>query len=110
MSDTIGIDISKDTLDIYRLSDSKHARFGNERAGRDALRHWIGVTPVRIVYEAMGRYHRDLERALEAVGHALVKVNPGRARRFAQAVGHGTKTDRVDAAMQAMRQLDREPL
>ena len=77
MSDTIGIDISKDTLDIYRLSDSKHARFGNERAGRDALRHWIGVTPVRIVYEATGCYHRDLERALEAVGHALVKVNPG---------------------------------
>lgn len=101
MSDTIGIDISKDTLDIYRLSDSKHARFGNERAGRDALRHWIGVTPVRIVYEATGCYHRDLERALEAVGHALVKVNPGRARRFAQAVGHGTKTDRVDAAMLA---------
>lgn len=57
--------------------------------------------PVRIVCEAIGRYHRDLERALDAVGHAPVKVTPGRGRRFAQAIGHGAKTDRGDAAMLA---------
>jgi transposase len=101
MQDTIGIDISKDTLDVHRQSDGRHARFGNDRAGLAALRRWIGKAPVRVVYEATGRYHRDMEGALEAAGHALVKVNPGRARRFAQAVGHGAKTDRVDAAMLA---------
>lgn len=42
-----------------------------------------------------------MEGALDAAGHALVKVNPGRARRFAQAAGYGAKTDRVDAAMLA---------
>ncbi len=68
MNDTICIDISKDTLDIYHLSDRKHARFGNERAGRDALRHWIGMTPVRIVYEATGRYHRDLDGEESGLG------------------------------------------
>ena len=101
MQDTIGIDISKDTLDIHRQSDGRHARFGNHRAGLAALRRWIGKTPVRVVYEATGRYHRDMEAALDAAGHALVKVNPGRARRFAQAAGYGAKTDRVDAAMLA---------
>ena len=99
MQDTIGIDISKDTLDIHRQSDGRHARFGNDKAGLAALRRWIGKTPVRVVYEATGRYHRDMEAALDAAGHALVKVNPGRARRFAQAAGYGAKTDRVDAAM-----------
>lgn len=98
MQDTIGIDISKDTFDIHRLSDRRHERFGSDKAGLAALRRWIGKTPVRIVYEATGRYHRDLEAVLGAAGHDLVKVNPTRARRFAQAVSQGAKTDRVDAA------------
>ena len=91
MQDTIGIDISKDTLDIHRQSDGRHARFGNDKAGLAALRRWIGKAPVRVVYEATGRYHRDMEAALDAAGHALVKVNPGRARRFAQAAGYGPR-------------------
>ncbi|SDF86635.1 hypothetical protein PUH89_18170 [Rhodobacter capsulatus] len=51
MHDTIGVDISKDTLDIHRLSDGKHIRFGNDKAGLAALRRWIGKTRVRVVYE-----------------------------------------------------------
>ena len=102
MQDTIGIDVSKDTFDIHRLSDGRHERFGNDKAGGlAALRRWIGKAPVRIVYEATGRYHRDLEAVLGAAGHALVKVNPKWARRFAQAISQGAKTDRVDAAMLA---------
>lgn len=101
MDDTIGIDISKDTLDVHRLSDGKYARFGNDASGLRALCRWIGKGAVRVVYEATGRYHRDLERELGAAGHGLVKVNPGRARRFAQAIGQDAKTDRVDAGMLA---------
>jgi transposase len=55
-----------------------------------------------------------MEGALDAAGHALVKVNPGRARRFAQAAGYGAKTDRVDAAMLArmgaVLELDARPV
>lgn len=101
MQDTIGIDISKDTFDAHRLSDRRHERFGNDKAGLSALRRWIGKAPVRVVYEATGRYHRDLEAVLGRAGHSLVKVNPTRARRFAQATSQGAKTDRVDAAMLA---------
>ena len=101
MHDTIGVDISKDTLDIHRLSDGTRVKVGNDSSGLGTLRRWIGKVPVRIVYEATGRYHRDLEAALEPAGHALVKINPTRARRFAQAIGQSAKTDRVDAAMLA---------
>lgn len=45
MQDTIGIDISKDTLDIHRQSDGRHARFGNDKVGLAALRRWIGKAP-----------------------------------------------------------------
>ena len=113
MQDTIGIDISKDTFDIHRLSDRRHERFGNDKAGLKALLRWIGKASVRVIYEATGRYHRNLEAVLGAAGHDLVKVNPTRARRFAQAISQGAKTDRVDAAMLArmgaVLELDAKP-
>ena len=101
MNDTIGIDVSKDTLDVHRLSDGKHIRFRNNGPGLRDLGRWVGRQAVRIVYEATGRYHRELERTLGSAGHGLVKVNPRRARRFAEATGQDAKTDRVDAALLA---------
>jgi transposase len=101
MKDTVGVDISKANLDVWRLSDGKHAQFGNDATGLKALRKWLGREAVRVVYEATGRYHRDLEADLFAAGHSTVKVNPVRSRRFAQATGHAGKTDRADAEMLA---------
>ena len=60
MTDTIGIDISKTTLDIYRLSDGKRARFGNDASGLKAMRKWLGAAPLRVVYEATGRLGGNL--------------------------------------------------
>ena len=100
--DTIGIDISKATLDIHRLSDGKMMSFSNCPAGFKALSKFCAKTAVtRVVYEATGAYHSGLERALGA--HLpLVKVNPLQARRFAQAQGVRAKTDAVDAKMLAI--------
>jgi transposase len=41
------------------------------------------------------------QRRLAAAGLPLVKVNPRRARRFAEAIGRHAKTDAIDAAMLA---------
>jgi transposase len=100
--DTIGIDISKATLDIHRLSDGKITSFNNCPAGFKDLSRFCNETVVtRVVYEATGAYHRELERALGA-HFPLVKVNPLQARRFAQAHGVRAKTDTVDARMLAI--------
>lgn len=99
---TIGIDISKATLDVHRLSDGAAAQFGNDKAGFRALKAWLkGHDIARVVYEPTGPYHRDFEIALEA-NYPLVKVNPLQARRFAQSRGTKAKTDAVDARMLAM--------
>jgi transposase len=95
----IGIDISKDHLDVHRLPGDERRRFDNSKAGHKALIHWIGETPARIVYEPTGYYHRALERALAAAGMPIAKVNPRQARRFAEATGNLAKTDALDAAM-----------
>lgn len=99
---TIGIDISKDRLDVHRLPHGDEQAFANTRSGLTALIRWLGAGPVtRIVFEPTGRYHRDLERRLAAAGYALVKVNPRQAKRFCEALGVRAKTDRADAAMLA---------
>jgi len=109
-SSTIGIDISKDFLDVHRLPEGAVSRFGNNKAGHKALIGWLGQTPIaRIVYEPTGAYHRGLERTLAAAGLPLAKVNPRQARRFAEATGKLAKTDRADAAMLARMGMALEP-
>ena len=99
---TIGIDISKDRLDVHRLADGAEQQFANTKTGHEALIKWLGKTPLaRIVYEPTGHYHRGLECALGDADLPLVKVNPRQARRFAEATGKLAKTDRADAAMLA---------
>jgi transposase len=102
MQITIGIDISKDMLDAYRLSDSQHIRVANDKAGHKTLIQWIQYNdnPL-VIFEATGAYHRKVEAALAASNIAFAKVNPRQARRFAEASGRLAKTDRVDAAMLA---------
>lgn len=95
--DTIGVDISKDKLDVHRLSDGAFAQFPNTPGGFAALRRWIGASlPLRVVYEPTGAYHGAFEAAL-AEHLPLIKVNPKHARRFAESRGAGAKTDRADA-------------
>jgi hypothetical protein len=43
VQDTIGVGISRDTLDIRRLSDRRHERFGNDKAGLAA--RWRDLEP-----------------------------------------------------------------
>lgn len=111
MKDTIGIDISKATLDAHRLTTGDAAQFANSPTGFRALRRWIGEdVPDLVVYEATGAYHAALERSFAGL-LPLVKVNPLQARRFAQARGTRAKTDAVDARVLAVMgsALDLEP-
>ena len=98
---TIGVDVSKDHLDVHCLGDGRAARFGNGAAGFRELEGWLPKAAIaRIVYEATGPYHAAFEMRF-ASRYPLVKVNPLQARRFAQSKGARAKTDAVDARMLA---------
>lgn len=98
---TIGVDISKAHLDVFRLEDQAAQRFENSAAGFRDLQKWLGKALVaRIVFEPTGPYHKAFEAALGET-FPLVKVNPLQARRFAEARGARAKTDAVDAQMLA---------
>lgn len=99
---TIGIDISKVHLDVFRLEDGAAQRFKNSAAGFRALGKWLGRGQVaRVVYEPTGPYHKAFETVLGGT-LPLIRVNPLQARRFAEAHGTRAKTDPVDARMLAI--------
>jgi transposase len=66
---TIGVDISKDTLDVHRLPDGQSRTFANDQAGYKALIAFIGKADVaRVVFEPTGAYHRTFEATLAKTG------------------------------------------
>ena len=105
---TIGIDISKASLDCHVYPAGAEHQFANTAKGHKALIAWLQQWPVeRIAYEATGTYHRALEAAL--ADWPCVKLNPERARRFAQAAGTLAKTDRIDAMLLARMAATLQP-
>jgi transposase len=99
---SVGVDISKDTLDVAIHPGGESFRITNNPEGHRALiKRLKGFDIARIVFEATGAYHRLFQQALVEAGLPWVKVNPCQARRFAQATGKLAKTDRCDALMLA---------
>jgi|SRR5579872_253004 len=98
----VGIDVSKDTLDVAIRPDGTHMQVPNTDDGFDQLVACLRPRgPVLIVLEATGGYQRRVVAALSLAGLPVVVVNPTRAREFAKALGQRAKTDAVDAAVLA---------
>ena len=94
---TIGVDISKASLDVFDSKRQEVRRFNNTDAGFRELSKWVASSPpTRVVYEPTGPYHRNFEEHF-CGKWPLVKVNPLQARRFSQACGTRAKTDALDA-------------
>jgi transposase len=99
----LGIDVSKERLDVCSLPDGGTFSVANDRAGIDELlaRLLEGVRPELVVLEATGKYERPAAVAVAAAGIAVAVVNPRQARDFAKAAGRLAKTDRIDAEVLA---------
>jgi transposase len=99
---TLGIDISKDALDVHLHPSGLVQQFPNDRKGHTKLIAWLRpMQPTRIIFEATGAYHRARELALGKAALPAMKINPRQARRFAEATARRVKTDQLDAAMLA---------
>lgn len=92
----IGIDVSKDWLEVAMGSDS--VRVANDAAGVEELIERLRGSPVRlVVMEATGGYETPAASAVAAAGLRLAVVNPRQVRDFAKATGRLAKSDRIDA-------------
>lgn len=94
----IGIDVSKDRLDVADLSSGEVFGCDNSSLGVEGLvERLIGLKPKLVVCEATGGYELDLVVAAELAGLPIVIANPRQVRDFARATGQLAKTDRLDA-------------
>jgi transposase len=96
----VGIDISKDYLDVHMRPDGRQQRFTYDNDGVGALIEMMNQHPPKlIVMEATGGYEQRIVAALAAQQLPVAVVNARRVRDFAKATGQLAKTDRLDAAV-----------
>lgn len=102
MSMYVGIDVAKDTLDVYllRTDGGEHQRVGNHPAGFRELHQWLKkrhASSAHVCMEATGIYGMDVAQFLHDKGYPVSVVNPARIKGFAVSQMRRSKTDRLDA-------------
>jgi len=96
----VGIDVSKDWLDVHVLPSGESFRVDNDGPGMERLIGRIAAgRPERIALEATGGLEMPGVAQLSAAGLPVVVVNPAQVRSFAGALGKRAKTDPLDAAV-----------
>ncbi len=97
-SSYVGIDVSKDKLDVAVLGEKQTWQVNNVGDGIACLvKEMLALQPELIVVEATGGYQRAVVEALFHAGLCLAVVNPARVRQYARADGLLAKTDKLDA-------------
>lgn len=98
----VGIDVSKDWLDIVVIPSGETWRTENIAEEIDVLvKKLEKIKPERIVIEATGGYERLVTSKLYVADLPVCRINPKRVRYFARSVGQLAKTDKLDAKVLA---------
>lgn len=98
----VGIDVSKDHLDVHVRPTGETFQAGTDEPGLATVVTRVAAAgPAVVVVEATGGYEAPLVAALATAGVPVVVVNPRQVRRFAEATGRLAKTDALDAAVLA---------
>lgn len=96
----IGIDVSKDSLAVYDLSEQQYSEFSYDAVGLEKLiQSLLKKSHCAVVCEATGGYETELALVLHQQGLRISIVNPRPVRLFAQAGKKLAKTDAIDAAV-----------
>lgn len=99
---TVGIDVSKNHLDIgtYPATEDFRVRYDEEGLAKLVLKLTVWA-PKLVVFEATGGYELELGWALQEAGLPFAMINPRQGRDFARATGRLAKTDSIDAELLA---------
>lgn len=98
----VGIDVSKEHLDVAVSGQKRVSRVRNDEAGLELIERQLqNKKPQLIVIEASGGYERPPARALASAGFPVALVNARQVRDFARSTGQLAKTDAIDARVLA---------
>lgn len=94
----IGIDVSKDKLDVYDLSAESYTSYSNDAEGIEAIAKRLSSrSNPAVVCEATGGYEAAMALSLHQLGFRVSVVNPRPVRDLARALSKMAKTDPIDA-------------
>ena len=105
MDGHVGIDVSKDRLDVLLIHGEKRAgqQFTNTPTGYAKLDGWLrrrlNPNAAHVCLEATGPYGESVAEYLVAQGYTVSVVNPARIKGYAESQLQRNKTDRLDAAL-----------
>ena len=98
----VGIDVSKDRLDVAVYGKDKVSSFRNDEEGiEQTVKRLKELSPALVVLEATGGIEMPVAASLGAAGVPVAVVNPRQTRDFGKATGKLAKTDVMDAKMLA---------
>jgi len=96
----VGIDVSKDTLEIGIYPSLEAYSVPNSDQGRDDLSQRLkALSPQLIVCEATGGYETAVVSRLAAAELPILVANARQVRDFAKSIGKLAKTDAIDAGV-----------
>jgi transposase len=96
----VGIDVSKDRLDVAVRPSGELFVVGRDAEGLQSLIGRLArLSPAIVAVEATGGFETVVAASLAAARLAVVVVNPAQVRAFAQALGRRAKTDPIDAGV-----------
>lgn len=96
----VGIDVSKDRLDVAVRPSGEAFAVERNGSGLDRLVSRLReLSPQIVALEATGGFETVAAAALAGAGLPVVIANPAQIRAFAKAIGQRAKTDPIDAAV-----------
>lgn len=98
MDHFVGIDVSKDRLDVHLFPLGDTFAVPRDGEGIERLAERLAGTGCRaIAVEATGGFEKVVVAGLAGRGLPVVVVNPAQVRSYAKALGRHAKTDPIDA-------------
>lgn len=98
----VGIDVSKDQLDIAQRPEVQHWTVPNQERGiAELIKRLERLQPALVLLEASGGLEIPVVAALVEAQIPTVVINPRQVRDFAKATGQLAKTDAIDAGILA---------
>jgi len=98
----VGIDVSKERLDIGVGADGEFWQVANDEGGiQDTVRRLTELQAALVVVESTGGLEWPVVSELAERKIPVALVNPGRVREFAKSLGLLAKTDKLDAHLLA---------
>jgi transposase len=106
----VGVDVSKDRLDVCVLPQNEAFSVARNAKGLAELVDRLKVVSAKlVVVEATGGFETVVAASLAAANMPLAIVNPAQVRHYAQALGKRAKSDPIDAYVLARFAADVKP-